>query len=526
MKAINKYLRQFREAFKTDSDPILTLKYVIFFSAIIGLISQIISYSSGLIFAYNDAGLHLDVARRFYDSRDPGFINQIGVVWLPLPHLILAPFVYFDVLWITGLAGSIVGFFYYIATCGFLYRILRNVTGENHSSLFGLAFFALNPNILYLYSVAMTEPLFILLICISIYHIINWYNTEFSGEIVRAGIAAGLACMTRYEGWWFTVLTGVLMFMIAVFYRKKHPLRNLFYFFLVPALAVLWYLYHNWSIAGDYLAFQRGQYSSAAQVDLRYASIGGAPYKHNFLLSTDIINNAILYNSGYVLLAAGIVGFVIYLFNKKLKLDSLIPVLLLLFYPFNILSMYLGQVSIELPTTFPKGYFQSRYVITILPGLAIFLGYSLMKIKNINFRLVTFILLFLINNLWFSIVWPIGVAAIGEAQTTYLLSQPFRRVAYYMKTFYDHKNVLYDDFSIIFFAGTGIPIKERIYDHSWDYGEAAMKSPSQYVGWVIINTLNKNDKIRIAMNDNLDFKERFRLVLNEGGIEVYKRIDK
>ena len=86
----------FKNAFKNDSDPLYTLRYVIIFAAIVGLVAQYLSYVNGLVLAYNDSGLHLDVARRIYDSRDPGIVNQIGVVWLPVPHLLLVPFVYFD----------------------------------------------------------------------------------------------------------------------------------------------------------------------------------------------------------------------------------------------------------------------------------------------------------------------------------------------------------------------------------------------------------------------------------------------
>src|SRR5690242_5413860 len=55
---------------------------------------------------YGDAEAHLNIARRIVDSRTPG-PEQIGTVWLPLPHLIMLPFVMQDAWWRTGLAGAI-----------------------------------------------------------------------------------------------------------------------------------------------------------------------------------------------------------------------------------------------------------------------------------------------------------------------------------------------------------------------------------------------------------------------------------
>jgi len=41
---------------------------------------------------YGDAVAHLHIARRVIDSRRPG-LSELGSVWLPLPHLLMIPFV-------------------------------------------------------------------------------------------------------------------------------------------------------------------------------------------------------------------------------------------------------------------------------------------------------------------------------------------------------------------------------------------------------------------------------------------------
>src|ERR1035441_6979889 len=62
--------------------------------------------SRGWLLYYGDAEAHLNIARRILDSQTPGY-DQIGTAWLPLPHLLMLPFVRYDEWWRSGLAGSI-----------------------------------------------------------------------------------------------------------------------------------------------------------------------------------------------------------------------------------------------------------------------------------------------------------------------------------------------------------------------------------------------------------------------------------
>ena len=57
------------------------------------------------ILLYDDSISHLRIARRVFDNTTPG-LAQLGGVWLPLPHVLMLPFIWNDYLWRTGLAGS------------------------------------------------------------------------------------------------------------------------------------------------------------------------------------------------------------------------------------------------------------------------------------------------------------------------------------------------------------------------------------------------------------------------------------
>ena len=112
-----------------------------------------------LLLLYGDAVSHLHIARRLFDSRTPGF-RQLGSVWLPLPHLLLVPFVQKMSWWQSGVAAALPSMACYVAACVGLYRLALCLVRHSMAWL-AVAFFALNPGLLYFSTTAMTEPLFL-----------------------------------------------------------------------------------------------------------------------------------------------------------------------------------------------------------------------------------------------------------------------------------------------------------------------------------------------------------------------------
>src|SRR5215475_14361521 len=58
-------------------------------------------------FIHIDAIAHVNKARGLFDSHAPG-LRQLGSIWLPLPHILMAPFAAMDPLWKSGAAGSLI----------------------------------------------------------------------------------------------------------------------------------------------------------------------------------------------------------------------------------------------------------------------------------------------------------------------------------------------------------------------------------------------------------------------------------
>ena len=93
------------------------------------------------------------------DSQTPGY-DQLGTPWLPVPHVLMLPFVTHDALWRNGLAGAIPSGICFVMAGVFLFLAARRVFGGDAPAFAAAAAFALNPNVLYLGSIPMSEPAF------------------------------------------------------------------------------------------------------------------------------------------------------------------------------------------------------------------------------------------------------------------------------------------------------------------------------------------------------------------------------
>lgn len=132
---------------------------ILAFAMTASAVAVVWSWRHSAMLNYGDAVAHLHIARRVFDSRTPR-LTQLGSVWLPLPHILLLPFVQNYNWWASGLAGVVPSALSYIASCAGIYRLARRWLSRGAAAL-ALLFFALNPNLLYLQTTAMTEPLFL-----------------------------------------------------------------------------------------------------------------------------------------------------------------------------------------------------------------------------------------------------------------------------------------------------------------------------------------------------------------------------
>ena len=157
----------------------------------------------GLTLSHYDAKAHLVVARRVMDSITPGW-QQVGAVWLPLPHLLNLIPVQVDAFYRTGASAIAIS----IASVGVAAyacaRMVLRATQSYAGAILAVTLLALNPNILYLQSTPMTEPLLIALLMLGAMSMHAWASVGGPRWRRAAGWSLAAACLTRYEAWPFT----------------------------------------------------------------------------------------------------------------------------------------------------------------------------------------------------------------------------------------------------------------------------------------------------------------------------------
>ena len=186
-------------------------------AAVLGTFVAFGYWRVGLSLSHYDAKAHLVVARRIFDSLTPGW-EQIGAVWLPLPHVLNALPVQIDWMYRTGASGIAISIAAYAVTVACVAAIVRKISGSRTGAILAAALFAINPNVLYLQSTPMTEPLLFALSALVVLHLTGWAlaSTRYddSNETVRVPAAACwtivAACLTRYEAWPITGAAVVL----------------------------------------------------------------------------------------------------------------------------------------------------------------------------------------------------------------------------------------------------------------------------------------------------------------------------
>ncbi len=158
------------------------------------------AYQTHSILLYADAHSHLLIARRIFDNIYPG-LAQLGNVWLPLPHMLMAPFAQNDFLWRTGLAGTLTSMPCYLIASIYVFLTARRLTHNSRASFIGSLLFVLNPNILYLQTTPLSETVLFATLAAASYYFVAWAQTDELRDLVAAALATLLATVSRYDGW-------------------------------------------------------------------------------------------------------------------------------------------------------------------------------------------------------------------------------------------------------------------------------------------------------------------------------------
>lgn len=327
---------------------------------LVAALAALFFFRHGYILYYGDAQAHINISRNLLDSRTPGY-DQLGTVWLPLLHVISLPFVRSIWLWSTGLAGTIPVSICLIAAGICFYFAAKEAYGCSLAAGIVLAALVLNPNILYLASIPMTEIVFLAGLGLALLSLLRFRASQKRLWLSIGIFASWWMSWTRYDGWF------LIPFLAFAFARFSHKNR-LAVFFLVAAsasLAPAYWMAHNWWETGNALDFYNGPYSAAAIQGARWY-----PGYQDWLLSLLYYGAASILCAGWPLILLGLAGAVCAVIKKQAA-----GVLFLLLIPvFYVWSLHSSKTPIFVPQLWPYSYYNTRYGIAAVALAAFSLG--------------------------------------------------------------------------------------------------------------------------------------------------------
>ncbi|HSY67872.1 MAG TPA: hypothetical protein VK813_04465 [Edaphobacter sp.] len=471
-------------------------------AVLLSFVALLISYSRGYLLLYGDAVAHLGIARRILDSRNPGLV-QLGGVWLPLPHLLMLPFVQKMEWWQNGLAGAWPSLICYIASVVGLYRLSRHLLAPRWA-IAATAFYALNPNLLYLATTAMTEPLFLALViwtvlltveCVVGIHAAR--QAVVARRLVLIAVFILAAVYTRYDGW---VLGAAVWCVIAFTLASRRDVwsrvvPSFVLFTLIVVGGPISWLAYNQHFFHDPLDFIRGPYSASA-IERKTAAAGSehyhgwhSPFWALVYYTRTAQVDAAFWETGFLVMTAAIGGVMIAI-RRRLALPAL---LLWVPLPFYIYSIAYGSVPIFIPQLWPHSYYNSRYGMEMLPALALFAvvavqwlegrwGQSQPLVKRLMQPIA--LLLIALNTIGMTYQTPLVLKEALANSTTRVAFET--ALARQLRMFPTGAAILmYNSDHVGALQAAAIPLRQTINEGDYDSFHAALAAPAEHATYVV-----------------------------------------
>lgn len=491
---------------------------IIISTAIISIGAFWFFFQNGQGLSYNDARSHLDIARRVVEGLKPG-LAQLGSVWLPLPHVLMALTVWNDFFWHTGLSGAIISMTSYVLTVYLILKILEELRVSRTGKILASIIFATNVNILYLQSTAMTELLLIFTMTASIYFLIRYVNRNNLADAIISAFFAMLSTLVRYDGW-FLVL--VIMGILAVInlkrdgYKKTEGIMVLFGTLAFAGIAG-WFLW-NLLIFKDPLYFAFGPFSAHAQQEQLLES-GVLVTKGNIYLSIKLYLYALFYNSYTFNVVLATIGVGSFIFSSRIsKAIKLAALSLLSPIIFNFLALYLGHSVLFIQGISGNTWFNVRYGVMLMPAVAIFIAFLTDSAKRFRYLIIALALATCALGLFNVDAVTIDDATIGASQKNVSAVSDFlRKDAQKNRGFILISAASHD--AIIF--SSGLPMKRFIHEGTGQYWSESIKHPEKWARWIVLRTNDKND-LTWKLLGNRKVLAKYELVANFPFADIYR----
>ena len=473
---------------------------------IAGLVNWILLWRADLVLSHYDAKAHLVVARRIVDNVTPGW-QQIGGVWLPLPHLLSALPVQMDVLYRTGAFASLVS----IACLAILVfataRLIRLATGSLLGVAVAGALILLNPNLLYLHATPMTEPLLLATTSLAILWLVEWVPQNQDQVPPRLGWALFAAAWTRYEAW--LVIAGALPAALYACHRlgasRVALVRRAWRLAVWPAAAALMFLCLSKATTGEWLVgggFFVPDLSYQGQLTTSVLAVWWGTHR----LSTRATELVAVVTA--VIVAARAL-------SRREHASLLIPVALLMYAALPFAAFYQGHP------------FRIRYMIPAAATCALFSGMAVGYLRRQASTILAGLLVGV--TLLQSPPWWRQAPMLVEAQWDRPASEGRQRVTSCLRDDYRGEKILASMGSLAHYmqelSREGFDIADFVHEGNGAIWDLALETgPRFHTGWMLVEEQSEGgDLLARRSREDPRFTEGMSRICDGGGVVLYRR---
>ena len=317
--------------------------YVAAVSGLLIVIAFLFFFFQDQTYVHIDAIAHVNKARGLFDNLEPG-LRQLGTVWLPLPHLLMAPLAAIDPLWKTGAAGSLVSMLCFIGTSVFLFLTGFEWTGSSVVGWLAFLMFALNPHFIYLFTTPENEPLMIFCAAGLFYYLVRWVQDEDWRDFALAAVFAFAGTWTRYEGWALAAMATAIMPIVT---RRQRAAASIIFAGAAVTGPLLFMLFNMYYFENDPLIFTYGNGSAqsyAAQTKFFTAGKWWDSAMLYFMDTAYCVNPVLLW-----LAIVGIIMSLMFIGRNYWRPTIILAGGCITIFAFYTLNLYLNIVPINLP---------------------------------------------------------------------------------------------------------------------------------------------------------------------------------
>ena len=470
-----------------------------------GLAAAVVYWGQGLTLSHYDAKGHLVVARRVIDSLTPGWL-QLGAVWLPLPHVLNLLPVQVDAFYRSGASGVAIS----IASMALLVwaaaRSILHFTGSRTGAIATAAILLTNPNLLYLQSTPMTEPLLLGLLAAGLLATILALEAGTTRALLRASGVVTLPFLTRYEAWPFLGMLGLAT--IAARWRSgdgvRRGLRDASLLGSVPALALAWFLVHSKVTVGAWFV-TGGFYVPDTTYQGHALTVTGAVWWGLRSLGSEVLARTA---------AVAFVALVVWWWQRRLPATAILA------------AAWLGVAMLPWYAFFQGHPFRIRYMVPLVVGAAVITGISIGRIPRARRAIA---LAVLVGVWWGARPFDPGAAMVQEAQWDLPRSLQRRAVTACLPRPGGDDVVMASMGSLAHYmqetSSVGYALRDFLHEGNGDLWLAALERPLDYVGWIAIEEIAEGgDMLAERARRHPRFLEGFEPVCEGGGVRLYRAV--